>query len=72
MALDKLTGSVVWQSKEVNESAHYSSPEVATIRGIRQIVQFSNQSVFSVTLAEGTPLWRYPAPAAHRRNQIAS
>ncbi|MDX1945423.1 MAG: PQQ-binding-like beta-propeller repeat protein [Pirellulaceae bacterium] len=63
LALNKLTGEPVWQSQEVKEGAHYSSPVVAEIHGIRQIVQFANQSVFGVSLADGKPLWRYTAPA---------
>ncbi len=63
VALNKLTGKLVWQSKEVTEGAHYSSPEVAEINGARQIVQFGNQSIFGVSLENGKSLWRYAAPA---------
>lgn len=63
LTLNKFTGKPIWQSKGVTEGAHYSSPEVATIDGVRQIVQFANKSVFGVTLDEGKPLWSYTAPA---------
>ncbi|WP_425618317.1 PQQ-binding-like beta-propeller repeat protein [Anatilimnocola sp. NA78] len=63
LTLNKFTGKPIWQSKEVTDGAHYSSPVVATIDGVRQIVQFANKSVFGVTLAEGKPLWNYTAPA---------
>jgi outer membrane protein assembly factor BamB len=63
LALNKLTGDVVWQSSEVNEGAHYTSPTLATINGVDQIVQFARESVFGVTLADGKPLWKYSAPA---------
>lgn len=63
LTLNKFTGKPIWQSAGVTEGAHYSSPEVATIDGVRQIVQFSNKSVFGVTLNEGKPLWSYAAPA---------
>jgi outer membrane protein assembly factor BamB len=63
VALKKDSGDVIWQSKEVTEGAHYSSPVYAEIGGIKQIVQFANQSVFGVTLNEGKLLWRYTAPA---------
>ena len=63
VALNKLTGKLVWQSKEVKEGAHYSSPVLAEIGGVRQIVQFARESVFGVSLADGKPLWRYAAPA---------
>lgn len=63
LALNKITGARVWQSDEVQEGAHYSSPVLAEINGVQQIVQFANQSVFAVSLAEGKPLWRYTSPA---------
>ena len=63
LTLNKFTGKTIWQSGGVTEGAHYSSPEVATINGVRQIVQFANKSVFAVTLNEGKPLWSYAAPA---------
>lgn len=62
-ALDKMTGTVIWQSSSVTEGAHYSTPVVATINGVEQIVQFGNQSVFGVSLTDGTQLWSYKAPA---------
>lgn len=58
-ALDKLTGKVIWRSTGNTEQAHYSSPVVATIGGIRQVVQFGRESAFGVTLDEGKLLWRY-------------
>jgi outer membrane protein assembly factor BamB len=63
LALNKLTGDMVWQSSEATERAHYSSPTLATINGVEQIVQFARQSVFGVALADGKPVWKYSAPA---------
>ncbi len=63
VALNKLTGKPVWQSKEVTEGAHYTSPVLAEIGGVKQIVQFARESVFGVSLADGKSLWRYAAPA---------
>jgi len=58
-ALDKETGEVVWRSKEVQESAHYSSPQMVELGGVQQIVQFARNSVFGIT-ADGTYLlWSY-------------
>ncbi len=71
VALNKLDGKLVWQSKELTENAHYSSPVIAEINGEKQIVQFSNQSVFGVSLAEGKPLWRYTSPANGTANCCA-
>lgn len=70
-ALDKQTGKVVWNSGEVKEGAHYSSPAVAEIHGVRQIVQFANQSVFGVSIKDGKFLWRYTRPANGTANCCA-
>ena len=59
VALDKQTGKVVWTSGEVTEGAHYSSPLVAEIHGVRQIVQFARASVFGVSIKDGKFLWKY-------------
>ncbi|MCA9047862.1 MAG: PQQ-binding-like beta-propeller repeat protein, partial [Planctomycetaceae bacterium] len=63
VALDKITGEKVWQSSSVTEGAHYSTPVLATIGGVQQLVQFGNQSVFGVAVADGRMLWSYKAPA---------
>lgn len=59
LALNKLSGKPVWQSREVTESAHYASPVFATIGGIPQLLQFARENVFGVTLAGGKLLWKY-------------
>ena len=59
VALNKMTGAVVWQSGSVTESAHYASPIVAEICGDRQIVQFARESVFGLSLEDGSVLWKY-------------
>lgn len=63
VALDKTTGDVVWHSGDITERAHYSSPLIAEIGGVRQIVQFSNASVFGVAIKDGKFLWKYNKPA---------
>lgn len=63
VALDKETGKKVWSSGDVKEGAHYSSPVVAEIGGVRQIVQFARESVFGVSIDDGKFLWRYTSPA---------
>jgi outer membrane protein assembly factor BamB len=63
LALNKLTGEKVWQSGEATEGAHYSSPVLAEINGVPQVVQFGRENVFGVTLDDGKLLWRYPNPA---------
>ena len=57
-ALNKLTGEEVWRSSAV-EGAHYASPQVATIAGTKQIVQFASKNLFGVRLSDGKLLWTY-------------
>ena len=59
LALDKRTGRKIWQSKEVTEGAHYSTPVIAEIHGKRTLVQFARESVFGVTPEKGQLLWKY-------------
>ncbi len=58
-ALNKQDGSVVWRSDDVKQQAQYSSPVVAEIAGIKQVVQFAYENVFGVTLKAGDALWSY-------------
>src|SRR5262245_52728563 len=58
-ALDKKTGKVLWQSKEVTEQASYSSPIVTEIGGVRQYVQVTNSGVSGIAAKDGKLLWSY-------------
>ena len=63
LALDKRSGKKVWQSGQLTDGAHYSSPVLADLAGTRQVIQFGAASVFGVALADGKLLWKYAAPA---------
>jgi outer membrane protein assembly factor BamB len=58
-ALDKKTGSLVWQSKEVPEQACYSSPLAVEVSGIKQYVQAINAGMVGVAASDGNLLWSY-------------
>jgi len=61
-ALDKLTGKVVWQSKELTEAAHYSSIVPAKINGQAQLVQRNEKTVFGLAPKDGKLLWQTTFP----------
>lgn len=61
VALHKSSGEVVWRTADVVQGAHYSSPVLAEIHGVRQIVQFARENVFGVDAASGKLLWTYSA-----------
>src|SRR5207244_8805824 len=61
-AFDKMTGAVVWQSKDVTEGAQYSSIVPATFGGKKQYVQLVMQTLFGVDAATGKVVWRSAWP----------
>ncbi len=57
VALDKKSGSVVWQTTDFTDPAHYSSLIVAQIGGVKQYVQLTAENVVGVS-TEGKVLWK--------------
>ena len=60
VALNKRNGSLVWQSKEWTDNAHYSSIIVAEIQGVHQYIQLTDKSVAGVAAKDGKLLWKAP------------
>jgi outer membrane protein assembly factor BamB len=58
-AFDRKTGEVLWRSKEVTDSAGYSSVIAAQIGGVKQYIQLTGKSVFGVAPETGKVLWRH-------------
>ena len=52
-ALDKRTGKIVWRSTELTEQAAYTSPVVAEIDKVRQVLVLTNQGLRGVATANG-------------------
>ncbi len=61
-ALNKLTGKVVWQSKDITDKAHYSSIVAAEINGSKQYVQRTEKSIFGLNPDNGDVLWKTDFP----------
>ncbi len=61
-ALDKMTGKLLWQSKDLAEPAHYSSIVPAVIHGVRQYVQRNEKSIFGLAANDGRVLWQTDFP----------
>ena len=60
IALNKKTGAEVWRTKDIKDSAAYSSIIIAEIAGKRQYIQLTDASVFGVDAQNGQLLWRAP------------
>ncbi len=56
-ALDKKTGTFLWQSKEITDGACYSSVILAEVDGVKQYIQQSVQGTFGVSVTDGKRLW---------------
>ena len=67
-ALDKRTGQVIWRSTDVTDRAHYSSPIVADVHGVRQYIQFTARRVVGIEAATGRLLWDYSGSANRTAN----
>src|SRR5881628_322355 len=61
-ALDKMTGKVVWQSKEFTDGAQYASIIVGEQDGTRQYIQLTMQSLVGVSAKDGKLLWKSSWP----------
>lgn len=57
VALDKKTGKLLWQSKELTEGAQYSSPIVIEHNGTRQYVQLFMKKLAGVAAEDGALVW---------------
>ena len=63
LAFDKESGQIAWSSG--TDDASYSSPCLATIGGVRQILTFNAHSLSAHAVESGSSLWEYPWPGGH-------
>lgn len=61
-ALDKQTGKARWQTAQLDQNAHYSSPIVIEHGGKRQYVKLTEKKVFGVEATTGNVLWQAAFP----------
>src|SRR5262249_17107697 len=64
-ALDKKTGKLLWQSKEVTDQTSYSSPLAVDFHGVQQYVQLTNRGLTGISAKDGKLLWRYDRDPAY-------
>jgi outer membrane protein assembly factor BamB len=58
VAYDRSTGKSVWQSGEY--AAGYSSPQLATVAGVEQVLLFDTGGLAGFEPKSGKELWRHP------------
>jgi outer membrane protein assembly factor BamB len=69
--LDKMTGKTVWTSKELSDTAGYSSITVADVQGVRTYMTFTAVAGVGVRASDGKLMFRY-AKAANNVANIAT
>ena len=62
IALNKETGSLIWQSSDITDNAHYSTMVPANIQGQWQYVQRTEKSIFGIHAENGSVLWKTDFP----------
>lgn len=68
VALDKMTGKVVWASKELSDPAGYSSCLAADVGGVRTIMGFTARAAVGLRASDGKLMWRYEQVANRTAN----
>lgn len=68
VALNKNTGNTVWATKELSDTAGYSSCIVADVQGIRTIMTITAGGGVGIRAKDGKLMWRYDKVA----NRVAN
>ena len=58
LAFNKADGKLAWKGQ--SETITHSTPVVATLHGVRQVIFFCKSGLVSVAAATGAPLWKHP------------
>ena len=66
--LDKMTGKTVWTSKELSDTAGYSSITVADVQGVRTYMTFTAAAGVGVRASDGKLMFRYTRAANNVAN----
>jgi outer membrane protein assembly factor BamB len=69
VCFNKLTGKEIWRFG--NDEAAYSSPVVATLTGVKQVVYLSADALMGVERTSGKLLWRAPLVTNAKRHACA-
>jgi outer membrane protein assembly factor BamB len=60
LALDKNSGKTVWKGQD--DKMTHSTPTLATILGVKQLIFFTQRGLVAVAPSTGYVLWRYDFP----------
>lgn len=60
VALNRITGDIIWKSKGDGKLSSYSSPRIMDLNGKRFLITFTDASIISINLENGELAWKYP------------
>jgi len=66
VCFDKRNGKILWKSG--TDEAAYSSLQIATMAGVKQVISFTADALMSVEFQTGKPLWRIPLKTNAKRH----
>jgi len=66
VCFDKHNGKILWKAGD--DEAAYSSPVVATLAGVKQVVSFTADALMGVERDHGSVLWRVPFRTESKRH----
>jgi outer membrane protein assembly factor BamB len=68
VALNKMTGALVWKSAELSDEAGYASAIVADVQGVRTIMTYTSEAGVGLRASDGKLLWKERSPANSTAN----
>ncbi len=63
VALDKMTGNLIWKTKDLSDEAGYSSCIAADVGDVRTIMNFTSRAAVGVRASDGKLMWSHSSPA---------
>ncbi len=70
VALDKLTGDVIWRAPSVGQPPSYATPTLAEYQGLRMIITMALKSMIGVNADTGEMLWQVKFATLHDENVL--
>lgn len=70
VALNKLTGEVIWKAPSVGEPPSYATPTLAEYQGLRMVITLSLKSMIGVNADTGKLLWKVKHVSLHDENVL--
>ena len=70
VALNKMTGDVIWKAPSVGQPPSYATPTLAEYQGLRMIITMSLKSMIGVNADTGDLLWQVKFETLHDENVL--